>query len=161
MGIPGQIGEIVKVKLNKFIKAALVTVLFTASMVGLSTVKAGNIDWSIHFDWILPPPIHGHGHGNGHGHNNGWDNNQNHVNCASYYMRHGCNQYGYNCVRMPHSECRGGQFVGPYRPPYHDHRGTVHSHTWRCYERHWHSNHFSHKHHVDDHHQHDPHMMRD
>ncbi len=155
METPGQTGENVKVKSNKIFKAALVTILFASAMVGLSTVKAGNIDWSIHFDWILPPPNHGHGHDHGHG----WNNNHNYVNCVRFYMSHGCNQYGYNCVRMPHSECRNGQFVGPYRPRHVDHHGTMHNHTWRCYQRHWHGNHFSHKHHADGHHDHDPYMM--
>ena len=136
-------------KLNKVVLVLLLLIPLSAS--------AGNVNWSIHFDWILPPPSHGHGHG--HGHNNGWQNNHNYVNCPRYYMRHCCNQYGYNCVRMPHSECRNGQFVGPYRPPYHDHRGTVHQHTYRCYQRHWHGHHFSHQHHADGHHSHDPHMM--
>ena len=149
MEIPGQIGENVKVKLNKkFLTVLLLLVPLSAS--------AGNIDWSIHFDWILPPPSHGHGHGHGHG--SGWNNNHNYVNCASYYMSHGCNQYGYNCIQMPHSECKRGKFVGPYRPRHVDHHGTMHNHTWRCYQRHWHG-HDSHQHHADGHHSHDPHMM--
>ena len=153
------IGERRKVKVNKFVRAVLVTTMFGMSMLYIGSARAGNIDWSIHFDWILPVPNHGHGHGHDHG---GWNNghdHRNYVNCPQYYMRHGCNQYGYNCVRLPHSECRNGEFVGPYRPPYHDHRGTVHQHTWRCYQRHWHGPHFSHQHHADGHHEHDPYMM--
>jgi len=159
MEIPGQTGENRKVKLNKFVRACLVTTLFSMSMLYIGSARAGNVDWSIHFDWILPAPNHGHGHGHDHG---GWNNghdHRNYVNCPQYYMRHGCNQYGYNCVRLPHSECRNGEFVGPYHPPYHDHRGTVHQHTWRCYQRHWHGAHFSHQHHADGHHEHDPYMM--
>ena len=155
MVTPGPTGENGKKIMSNNLKASLMVVLFIISMVGLSTVKAGNIDWSIHFDWILPPPNHGHGHGHGHG----WNSNPTHVNCVRFYMSHGCNQYGYNCVRMPHSECRNGQFIGPYRPRYVDHHGTMHNHTWRCYQKHWHGNHFSHKHHADGHHDHDPHMM--
>ena len=144
--MPGQTGERRKVKLNKFLIAVLLLVPLSAS--------AGGVNWSIHLDWILPAPQYGHGHGHGHGHNHGHGHGHNTVNCVQYYMRHGCNQYGYNCVRMPHSQCENGQFVGPYRPPYHDHRGTVHQHTWRCYERHWHGHHFSHTHHTDGHHSH-------
>ena len=128
MVIPGPTGENGKKIMSNNLKASLMVVLFIISMVGLSTVKAGNIDWSIHFDWILPPPNHGHGHDHGHG----WNSNPTHVNCVRFYMSHGCNQYGNNCVRMPHSECRNGQFVGPYRPRYVDHHGTMHNHTWRC-----------------------------
>ena len=159
MGIPGQTGEKGSLIMSKkFLRAVLVSVVFGMSMLYLNSAKAGSIDWSIHFDLLVPPPYYGHGHGNGHGHNNGWTND--YVNCASYYMSHGCNQYGYNCIQMPHSECRGGQFVGPYRPPYQDYRGTMHQHSWRCNQRHWHGNHFSHQHHADGHHTHDPHMMQ-
>ena len=135
---------------KKFLVVLLLLVPLSAS--------AGKIDWSIHFNWPMPPPTHGHNHNN-HGHGHGWQNDRSYVNCVSFYMSYGCNQYGNNCVRMPHSECKRGKFVGPYRPRHVDHHGTMHMHTWRCYERHWHGNHFSHQHHVDGRHSHDPYMM--
>ena len=45
-------------KLNKVVLVLLLLIPLSAS--------AGNVNWSIHFDWILPPPSHGHGHGPHH-----------------------------------------------------------------------------------------------
>ena len=153
--MPGQIGEKRKVRLNslKFYKALLVSVLFSLSMLYLSTAKAGDVQWSINLGWLFsvphnpyphhPVPNHGHGHGHSA-----------YVDCVSYYMSHGCNQYGYNCVRYPQSQCVNGRFVGPYViPPQYDHHGTVHVHSPSCYQPHWHG-HMSHTHHTNGHQQH-------
>ncbi len=144
MEMYGQIGERRKVRLNNFLRATLVAWAFGMSV----PANAGDVQWSINLGWLFgvphghyPPPGHGHGHGHGH----------TPVHCGEYYLSHGCNIYGYNCARLPHSKCVNGQFVGPYVPPYYDHRGTVHQHNWRCNTPHWHE-HYSHTHHTDGHH---------
>ena len=128
-----------------FLRAVLVVIIFGMSMLYLGTAKAGNVNWSIHFDWVIPHVQPHHGHGHGHGHNHGY------VSCPEYYWQYGCNSRGFNCRVMPPQDCVGGRLTMPR--PRHDHGHHGHTHTWRCYQRHWHGD-FYHQHHADGHHEH-------
>jgi len=114
-----------------------------ALLLVMTPAYAGNVNWSIHFDWVIPH--HGHGPVYNHGHGHGY------VNCPEYYWQYGCNSRGFNCRVMPPQDCVGGRLTMPR--PRHDH-GHGHIHTWRCYQRHWHGHNFSHQHHADGHHEH-------
>ena len=140
--------------MNKFLRAVLVASLFGMSMLYLGTVRAGSIDWSIHFDLLLPAPHHGHGHD--HRYNPEWRimeekgirPNFNPWACANYYHSYGCNHRGRNCRVLPPQECVEGHLV-----PRQQHGHTHHRHDWRCYENHWHG-HQHHNHHWNGEHRH-------